>query len=212
MLKRILILLAGIFSFSHVFAQNHSYIIQRGDVLDVMVMEHPEFSLNGITVLPDGYIQYPALGSLKVAGLSSEILTDSLHNSLEKYVVNPMVSIFIRKIMNQQINIYGYVNKPGQFQLYDSLDIFSAIGVAGGLKSFKKITKATLIRANRTVEIIDIKKLFDSDLTGQQIPYVYAGDTLVIVEPRQVNWALYTFITSALSLTVSILTLLIYYQ
>jgi len=49
-----------------------------------------------------------------------------------------MVTIFIRKIQNQLLNIYGYVNKPGQYQLYDSLDLFSAIGVAGGLKSFNK--------------------------------------------------------------------------
>jgi polysaccharide export outer membrane protein len=211
MIKRILFLFTVLFSSGNIFAQGGSYIIQRGDVLDVVVMEHPEFSLGGITVLPDGYIQYPGLGSLKVAGLSSEILTDSLRKSLEKYVVNPMVSIYIRKIQNQQLNIYGYVNKPGQYQLYDSLDLYSAIGVAGGLKSFRKHTTATIYRANRTMEIIKLEEFFDQSKKEQKIPMVYAGDTLYIVEPRQTNWAFLSFVTSALSLTLSIVTFARYY-
>jgi len=151
------------------------------------------------------------LGSIKAAGISSEQMRDSLQKSLEKYIVNPMVTIFIRKIQNQQLNIYGYVNKPGQYQLYDSLDLFSAIGVAGGLKSFKKITNATIIRANRSVEVVNLKQLFKTDVQNKKVTVVYAGDTVYIVEPRQINWSVLTFITSALSLTVSILTLTRYY-
>ena len=211
MIKHILLVLTVLFTAGNIFAQGGSYIIQRGDVLDVVVMEHPEFSLGGITVLPDGYIQYPGLGSLKVAGLSSEILTDSLRRSLEKYVVNPMVSIYIRKIQNQQLNIYGFVNKPGQYQLYDSLDLYSAIGVAGGLKSFRKYTVATIYRANRVVEVVKLREFFDPNQKAQKIPMVYAGDTLYIVEPRQTNWAFLSFVTSALSLTLSIVTFARYY-
>lgn len=204
MIKRIFTLLLMFAAASHIYAQKNAYIIQRGDVLDVAVMEHPEFSLNGTIVLPDGYVQYPALGSIKVAGMSSEQVTDTLQNALEKYIVNPMVTIFIRKIQNQQLNIYGYVNKPGQYQLYDSLDLFSAIGVGGGLKSFKKITNATIIRANRSVEVINLRELFKSDLKNEKVPMVYAGDTLYVVEPRQVNWAMLSFITSFMSLAVTL--------
>lgn len=211
MIKRIIILLLALAATTITFAQKDAYIIQRGDVLDVTVMEHPEFTLSGIIVLPDGYVQYPGLGSIKAAGISSEQMRDSLQKSLEKYIVNPMVTIFIRKIQNQQLNIYGYVNKPGQYQLYDSLDLFSAIGVAGGLKSFKKITNATIIRANRSVEVVNLKQLFKTDVQNKKVTVVYAGDTVYIVEPRQINWSVLTFITSALSLTVSILTLTRYY-
>jgi polysaccharide biosynthesis/export protein len=204
MIKRIFILLLIFAAANRIYAQKDAYVIQRGDVLDVTVMEHPEFSLSGIIVLPDGYVQYPALGSLKAAGITSEQMRDSLQNSLQKYIVNPMVTVFIRKIQNQQLNIYGYVNKPGQYQLYDSLDLFSAIGVAGGLKSFKKITNATIIRANRTVEVINLRALFSPDTKSQRVPMVYVGDTLFIKEPHQVNWAMLSFITSFMSLAVTL--------
>ena len=186
-------------------AQGDSYIIQRGDVLDVTVMEHPEFSLGSIIVLPDGFVQYPALGSVKVAGMSSAQLTDSLTKALEKFVVNPMVTIYIRKIQNQQMNIYGYVNKPGQYQLYEKVDLFSAIGLAGGLKSFKKITTATIIRSNRTVEVVNLPDLFTSD-TAKMIktPIVYAGDTVYIKEPKETNWARMAFFTTVLSLLITL--------
>lgn len=205
MKKFILFFLGAMLSCFIANAQGDSYIIQRGDVLDVTVMEHPEFSLGSIIVLPDGFVQYPALGSVKVAGMSSSQLTDSLTKALEKFVVNPMVSIFIRKIQNQQMNIFGYVNKPGQYQLYEKVDLLSAIGLAGGLKSFKKISTATIIRANRTVEVINLPDLFTSDTTKMiPMPIVCVGDTVYIKEPKETNWAKLAFFTTALSLLITL--------
>ena len=79
-------------------AQTANYIIQRGDIIDIVVMEHPEFSIAHNIVLPDGFMQYPGLGSMKVAGISSEQFQDSLQKALEKFVVNPVVTVTIIKI------------------------------------------------------------------------------------------------------------------
>ncbi|MDO9253917.1 MAG: polysaccharide biosynthesis/export family protein [Bacteroidales bacterium] len=206
MKKFIFVFWGALLSGFMVNAQGDSYIIQRGDVLDVTVMEHPEFSLGSIIVLPDGFVQYPALGSVKVAGMSSAQLTDSLTKALEKFVVNPMVSIFIRKIQNQQMNIFGYVNKPGQYQLYEKVDLFSAIGLAGGLKSFKKAKSVTIVRVNRKVEEFDLRLLFSADSSDSiKIPMVYAGDTVYIREPKETNWAKLSFFTTLASVLVSVL-------
>jgi len=186
---------------------NSSYIIQRGDMLDIVVMEHPEFSINAILVLPDGFMQYPALGSVKVAGMSSEAFTDSLQKALEKFVVNPLVTVSIRRIQQQLINIYGYVNKPGQFQIFESVDLFSAIGLAGGLKSFKKVKTVLIIHANKTVEDIDIRDLFKKDLSKTTVPIVGAGDTVYIVEPKEFNWARLSFFVALANLAM----MMVYY-
>jgi polysaccharide biosynthesis/export protein len=191
-----------ILSFNISFAQKQGYIIQKGDVLEVVVMEHPEFSLGGITVLPDGFVQYPALGNIKVVGLSSQQLADSLKKALEQFVVNPMVTIFIRKIQNEQINIYGYVNKPGQYQLFDGIDLFSAIGLAGGLKSFRHVKTVTIIRSNRQVEVLDIRNYFKSNLSDVTVPVVYAGDTVYIKDPNEINWSKLTFFVTLLNTAV----------
>jgi polysaccharide export outer membrane protein len=206
MKKLLLLTLIIILPTSGIFAQKQSYVIQRGDILDVIVMEHPEFSLGGITVLPDGFVQYPALGSLKAAGISSQQLSDSLEKALEQFVVNPMVTIFIRKIQNELVNIYGYVNKPGQYQLFEGIDLFSVIGLAGGLKSFKKIKTVTIIRANRQVEVLEIRKYFESNLTDVPIPMIYAGDTVYIKDPKEVNWSKLTFFLTFVNTAVILAT------
>lgn len=192
-------------------AQNvtDSYEIRRGDVIDVMVMEHPEFSLSGTIILPDGFIQYPALGSIKAAGMTSQMLTDTLQKALERYVVNPMVTIFIRKLENQMVNVFGYVNNPGQYQIYEGIDLISAISKAGGIKKMRRTKIVYIIHTNMTTEKVDIRDYIGADsATMAQVPMVYAGETVYVKEPREWNWAVISAIASSLSLVVSIISLI----
>lgn len=204
-----LIMSSLLFSIS-VKAQNiytDSYEIRKGDVIDVVVMEHPEFSLTGTIVLPDGFIQYPALGSIKAAGMTSQMLTDTLQKALDRYVVNPMVTIFIRKLQNQMLNVFGYVNEPGQYQIFEGIDLLSAISKAGGIKRLRKAKIVYIIRANMTTEEVRIKDYIGVNSAKEDIPIVYAGDTVFVKEPREWNWAIISAATSALTLVVAILNL-----
>ncbi len=191
--KSIILISSFLFSFFYTYSQSSNYIIEKGDKIDIMVMEHPEFSISEIIVLPDGFIQYPGLGSIKAAGMSSQVLTDSLQKSLEKYVVNPMVSIFIRKIQNQMLNVFGHVNKPGQYQLYDKVSIFTAISMAGGFKSLKNVKSILIIRANKTTEEIKIKDYLSVAICDKEVPMVNAGDILYVKEPKETNWSKVSF-------------------
>jgi len=190
-------------------AQNitDSYEINKGDVIDVMVMEHPEFSLTGTVVLPDGFIQYPALGSIRAAGMTSQMLTDTLQKALELYVVNPMVTIFIRKLENQMLNVFGYVNRPGQYQIYEGIDLLSPISKAGGIKRMRRARLVYIIRANMTTEEVRIKDYIGVDSNRADIPVVYAGDTVFVKEPAEWNWAVISALASTLTLIVAILNL-----
>lgn len=196
----------------YLLAQNHSdsYLIRSGDVIDVLVMEHPEFSLSGTIVLPDGFIQYPALGSIQAAGMTSQMLTDTLQKALELYVVNPMVTIFIRKLENQNINVFGYVNKPGQYQVFEGIDLLSAISKAGGIKRMRRAKTVYIIHANFTTEEVNIRDFIGADsATLAKVPTVYAGETVFVKEPREWNWAIVSAVASSLSLIVTILNLVL---
>lgn len=177
-------------------AQDNSYVINRGDIIDIMVMEHPEFSLASIIVLPDGNIQYPGVGSIKVAGMSVQKLTSTMQSKLEKYVVNPVVTVFIRKMENQMINVLGYVNKPGQFQVYEAIDLLSALSMAGGVKNIDKSKEVIIIRANQSVEKIKIKEYLEDVEVSRAVINIYVGDTVYIKEPKEVNWAKLSFFTT----------------
>lgn len=186
--------------------QEKDYIILRGDILDVIVMQHPEFTITSV-VLPDGTFQYPGFGSIKVAGMTTQQLKDTLETALHKYVVNPIVTVFVRKMQGQSLNIFGYVNSPGQYQVYDSQELFFAIGLAGGIKDMKKVKKIRIIRSNLEIEEFNVRKYLKNN-KKVQMPIVGAGDTIYVVEPRRdINWAMISAITT---LTYSVLLIISY--
>ncbi len=188
--------------------QSGCYVINRGDVLDIVVMEHPEFSLSGITVLPDGYIQYPGIGSIKAAGMSSEELTASVQKNVEKYVVNPVVSIYIRKIQNQMLNVLGYVNKPGQFQIFEGVDLLSALSMAGGIKNIKKGKQIVIVRADQSMVEIQLKDYMNPKHRVKELPVLYAGDTVYVKEPVEINWSKFSFFSTMLMAIATILNIM----
>ncbi len=177
-----------------VVEQDRIYKISRGDVMDVMVMEHPEFSISSVIVLPDGTIQYPGLGSIIAAGMTPSQLKDSIEVALNRYVVNPLVTILVRKMQQEVINILGYVNRPGQYQIFEKTELLSAVGLAGGVKNLRKAKRIAIIRSDQSVHEVIIKRYMQSD----KYIFVDIGDTIYIKEPKEVNWARLSFISTML--------------
>ena len=188
--------------------QETAYIIERGDIISVEVMEHPEFNRPGIVVLPDGYIQYPAIGSIKVVGLSSKQLSDSIESVLkDDYVVNPIVTVYVIKMKNHSINVFGSVNSPGRHQIFEPTELLVALGIAGGIRDVKHITKVIIVREDGQVETVNMKKfLRKSEII--ELALIYPNDT-VFVKSREINWGRLSFFTTAMYIGIRIVEILI---
>lgn len=195
----ILIALGLIYSIGLINAQTdsiNSYTIKKGDVLEISVMEHPEFSVSGILVMPDGYVQFPGLGSIPAAGMTMKKFTEILQKDVEKYVVNPVLTVFVRMMPNQVINVVGYVNHPGQIQVFEPADLITVLSKAGGIKDIRKCKWVTIVRVNQTSEKYSVDKLFSKNSNRQKIPLLNVGDTVYVIEPGDsFNWSIATFIT-----------------
>ncbi|MFZ5942022.1 MAG: polysaccharide biosynthesis/export family protein [Bacteroidota bacterium] len=207
----IMILTAGLLFLqeSVLSAQPGNYVINKGDVLDIAVMEHPEFSVGGIIVLPDGTLQYPGFGSIMAAGMTTGALKDTLEKALEKYVVNPLVTVFVQTIRNEKLNIFGYVNQPGQYQVFEEEDLFTVLSMAGGIVNIKKAGKIIIIRRDRTVEVIHLKKYLGKRGMKAEVPAVGTGDTVYVKEPGQFNWAIISFFSTLVLAVTNVLVLLL---
>ena len=191
-----------------VYSQEESYVLKRGDVLSITVMAHPEFSIEKILVMPDGYVQFPGLGSLKASSMNIKDFTRQVTDSIGKYVVNPVVTVFVSMLQTQVINVIGYVNRPGQIAVFEPINIVAALSKAGGIINIKKCKKITLIHADQTIEIIKVKDLFSSKINPEKAKLLNVGDTLYVVEPNQVNWSQLSFFTTLGWIVVSVLSLL----
>lgn len=81
------------------------------------------------------------------------------------------------------VNIWGFVQKPGQYMVPNNTDLISLISYAGGPKESARISKIRLVRhtpdAGEKVIEINVKKYLQ---TGNQdlIPLLKPGDTIVI--------------------------------
>jgi polysaccharide export outer membrane protein len=187
----------------NVRAQENDYIIKKGDVLSIAVMGHPEFSLENIIVLPDGYIQFPGLGSIQASGMSVKSFTKLVTDNVGKFVLNPVVTVFINQLPTQIINVIGFVNRPGQITIFEKVSVIDAISKAGGIKLMRKCKKVMIIRKDQSYEVLLVKDLYSDDITKRTVKLLDVGDTVYVVEPNDFNWSRLSFFTSLAYIVLS---------
>jgi len=187
--------------------ETNIYQISRGDVLSIEVMEHPEFNRPNIIVLPDGTIQYPAIGNIQVADKTPKALASEIEEVLDQeYVINPIVTVYVNRIYKESVNIFGAVNMPGRIQIYEPTELMTLISQAGGFSRIKFVTKVRVMRSDGRKETYNIKKMLKSNRDITQITLIYPEDT-VIVEERYINWSQYSFFATMLVAVVQLINL-----
>ncbi len=202
-----LLVLVMLFNTNAMYAQEDSYILRKGDVLNIAVMGHPEFSLERVLIMPDGVIQFPGLGSVQASGMTIKDFTALVNQNVGKYVLNPIVTVHVFLLPSQVVNVVGYVNSPGQITIFEPVSIIEAISKARGIKSLKKAKKLIVVRANQSYEEYLVKDLFDNSKTELSNLKLDVGDTLYLVEPKEFNWAQLTFFTTLGYIIINVISL-----
>ena len=90
-------------------------------------------SVASYTVSPSGDIDFPVLGTMKVAGMTRSELAGFIKGELvgRELVKDPTVVV---EFLSTGINIIGEVNRPGRYDLNrDNLNIIEALSLAGDL-------------------------------------------------------------------------------
>ncbi|MBN1540809.1 hypothetical protein JW992_01595 [candidate division KSB1 bacterium] len=85
------------------------------------------------------------------------------------------------------VNVWGFVQKPGQYMVPFDTDLISLLSFAGGPREEAKITGIKVVRANQaqtaapdqTVIQVDVKKFLESG-DSNLIPVLRPGDTIVV--------------------------------
>lgn len=128
-----------------------------------------------------GNIEFPILGTIKIAGLTRSEATNMLKEKISEYVKDPIVNI---RLANFTVTIIGEVNRPGTFTLQDErITLPEALGLAGDLTIFGKRDNVLLIR-----EIDGVKSFAKIDLTSIDVinspAYYLTQNDIIVVEPN----------------------------
>lgn len=130
----------------------------------------------------NGNIDFPVLGTIKVAGLSRIQATSLIKDKLKEYIKNPIVNI---RTINFKITVLGEVRSPGAYTIpNERITIIEALGLAGDL-TIQATRKNVLV-----VREIDDKKTYHRvDLTSESIfnspVYYLSQNDVIYVEPNK---------------------------
>lgn len=154
---------------NHLFGNPTAYTVGPGDVLNIIVWDHPELSLSGATaatssaggnvgngyyVSTDGRIQFPFAGTVKVSGLTELQIRDKLTKSLATYITSPQVTVQVQSYRNSRIYLDGEISTPGLQNLNDiPMTLPEAINRAGGFTQNADRSSIVLTRQGKETRI-----------------------------------------------------------
>lgn len=147
--------------------------------------------LDSIMIGPDGYANLPYIGTVKLSGLTLNEATEVLTERLSEYIKIPMMNLMIKEYGKREIHVLGEVNSQGIYNLpIESMDVFSAITKAGGIKKKGRPKHIQIIR------IVDDKLImkevnFDQYVKKQDITQniaLEAGDLVYVPSSNKVDF------------------------
>ena len=137
----------AVFIFQTAHADSNQYTVNSGDILDISVWNE-EALQKEVRVLPDGSISFPLAGSISVAGKSINQIHAILKDRLAEFIADPVVNISVKSAEGNSIYVIGQVKKPGQFVMYQPMDVMQMLSLAGGLTAFAKANDIVILRRN----------------------------------------------------------------
>ncbi len=98
----------------------------------------------GYLVNEKGNIVFPYLGTMYVAGLTKQGLSELVTTSITRYLDSAIVSV---RLLNYRVTVLGEVARPGTFSIpSERVSILDAIGMAGDLTVYGKRNNVRIIR------------------------------------------------------------------
>jgi len=154
------------------------YRIEAGDVLGIVVWDHPELSAtmlpppaaagagaigiaaspmqpgSGFEVDQQGMLDFPYAGRIKVAGLTPPEAHALLTQRLAVYLRSPKLSLRVMSYRSKRVYVDGEVKTPGVQPINDiTMTLTEAINRAGGMNPIADQSRVMVTRAGKTYQV-----------------------------------------------------------
>jgi polysaccharide export outer membrane protein len=162
--------------------RNLRYSIRAADTFEVNFELSPEFN-QVVTVQPDGFITLKGVGDIHVAGQTVPELTQTLRNSYDKILNDPLISVVLKDFEKPYFTASGELNHPGKYELRGNLTLTEAIAIAGGFNGDAKHSQVLLFRRVNdqwlSAKIFNVKHMLKQGDLGED-PMLRPGDQLFV--------------------------------
>jgi polysaccharide export outer membrane protein len=180
----------------HLVAPNPPpYTIGSGDILSIVVWDHPELATatmapnssaepgppgaapTGFVVDYEGRVQFPFAGTLMLSGLTEEQARSLLASKLARYIANPIVTLRVQAYRSKRIYMDGEVKTPGLQAINDiPMTLMEALNRAGGLLPTADQSRIVLERGDTRYNI-DLRELVQKGINPGNVMLAH-GDVV----------------------------------
>lgn len=126
-----------------------NYYITSGDVISIAVSPAEEFSRE-VSVSPDGTIELPLIGNIKVTSMTPSNLEKILTERFARYVSNPKITVSIKKFSSYRVAVIGQVLRTGYFDYSEGMKLLDLIAEAGGPGDYADSRNIKVYRKTKT--------------------------------------------------------------
>jgi polysaccharide export outer membrane protein len=138
------------------------YRLGPGDVVTVAVWGHPELS-GKHTVGPDGNIQIPFVGSIRISDETANDASAKITGALREMYALGAASVTIDSYNGNQVFVFGRVAHPGILRFSDEPTLLEALARAGSAQGQAEVggmaTRCAVIRGRDRLMWIDLRPL-----------------------------------------------------
>jgi len=163
------------------------------------------------TIYSDGSIEFPFIGAIKLAGLTTREAKDSVRTKLKTMVPDCDIDV---KLVNASFTIIG-ASGTGKYDITkERLNIFQALALSGDLKPFSDRARIHILRRDiggkTQIKVFDVR---NKDIINSEFYYIQPNDIIYVQSFSGQFFGEETFsnIVSSVASTFSLSYLLYYY-
>lgn len=179
----------------NLFGKPAPYTIGPGDVIGIIVYDHPELLPNagavisqqtdptGVSVAPgfivgaNGEISFPYIGKAKLVGLTEIEASDLIASKISEYIKSPQVTVRIQSFRSRRAYVEGEVRTPGMQIFTDiPMTLAEALSRAGDVTPNGDRSYVTLTRGGNTTAL-NLPLLQEMGGSARDIP-LFNGDVI----------------------------------
>src|SRR3989442_3985401 len=158
-----------------------SYLFVPGNIIDITGSRHAGYDRT-IPIQPDGRIQFPEVGEIVAAGLTSAQLAARIQQGLNTRLVDPQVTVSLKELNKQsvrRVSVLGAVKNPGVFELKEKSTLAELLAAAGGPTPIADLRRITVTRADGSKKVV-------ADLSGAARTGELSQN--LVLEPADLIW------------------------
>lgn len=151
------------------------YIVGPGDSF-LISLYGAESMQHYLPVTRDGWIDFPALGPIRVAGLPLDEAREVIAARIREHKIGVSVSATLDQLKAVQVSVSGEVHRPGVYVVPSLASMVQVLSLAGGITDVGAMRDVTILRGDERVRV----DLYDYVLGGEHggVMRLGSGDSI----------------------------------